>query len=108
MSRKSAVWKFKSLKPPTGQRIASCMQLQISRGGATSKDYNTTHLIHHLRMQHRAELDDLFYGQLIKRKTENRKTNKQSQTKQLTLDQALKRSKQFDCENPRAKEITKR
>ena len=50
--RKSCIWLFFSLDEDTKYALCDDCQVKVSRGGATTKTYNTSNLVSHLMSKH--------------------------------------------------------
>ena len=50
--RKSCIWSFFSLDEDTKYALCDDCYVKVSRGGATTKTYNTSNLVSHLKSKH--------------------------------------------------------
>uniref|UniRef100_A0A8C5MY44 BED-type domain-containing protein n=1 Tax=Leptobrachium leishanense TaxID=445787 RepID=A0A8C5MY44_9ANUR len=94
----SVVWNYFKINE-SNVRMADCKlcPAKISRGGSKISSFNTSNLIKHLKMKHKAE-----YGEFV----EASNSNAGRSTQQLTLQETFSRREKMARENPRAVKIT--
>ena len=98
MSKKrSPIWNFFPIGEDT--RLARCKACNkdISRGGKTTKTYNTTNLTYHLRTEQADKYSD-YWRQQIKKKTHTLRSN-------FMLLESSDRSRMWDINDPRAQAV---
>lgn len=103
----AAVWGYFRLSEKE-QRFAVCKicSSEISRGGQTTKNFNTTNLISHLQRKHGEAYNE--YLQMNKKRQEEAKKNAKTNVTQLSLTTAFERKAVFPADSVRARGITNR
>ena len=107
--KKSPIWEYFQLTEDT--KYASCKSCDklISWGGDSTKVYNTTHLVNHLKSTHNEAYKE--YQQKYTEHQENEMKKKQekelSVSKQLSLMEVQDRSRKWDINDARAQQIHK-
>ncbi len=101
--KKSALWLFFSLADDTKYAICNNCKLKVSRGGATTKSFNTTNLISHLKSRHPEEFKK--YEEKKRVELEGKQPVPAPTTKQITLFESQDRVNKWDVNDPRAKVI---
>ena len=82
MSRKkSAIWLFFSVAEDTKYALCSACKQKVARGGSTTKSFNTSNLVSHLKSRHPVEFK--VYNE--KQKSSRVDSQITKQVKQLTL-----------------------
>ena len=84
MAKRSPIWDYFVVKADARFVDCNICHSPVSRGGATTKTYNTSNLIQHLRSKHPEEFKA--YEKAQEEKTAERKET--NQKKQLTLEVA--------------------
>ena len=104
MAKCSPIWDYFVVKEDS--RFVECNKchLSISRGGTTTKTFNTSNLIQHLRSKHINDFKK--YEEAQEEKSAQRKES--NQRKQLTLEVMQDRVKMWSGSDPRAKKLTYR
>lgn len=98
----SAVWAHFKVSEKENGRYAICNKCssEISRGGTSSKDFNTSNLITHLKSRH---VED--YNEYLKAKVATTKVQRKSSTQSLLTD-AFEHGQKLARDSARAKGIT--
>ena len=111
---RSPVWEFYCLSEDTKYAICKACNMLVSRGGGTTKSYNTTNLVAHLKANHADEYAK--FTELKTKKDSERETARKDRTRsggigglrQLTLHGSTERVQQWDINDTRATSIHKR
>lgn len=105
----SSVWQFftVSLKDPKNAICNACKQ-EVSRGGHSSKHYNTTNLIRHLRNRHVKEFGEYETQKLAAQAATSAAASPSMKLKQTTVLAALQSNEPYRSDSKKAKEITKK
>ena len=79
------------------QQFAHCLTCnnQISRGGKTTKSFNTTNMIDHLQKKHPVDYKD------YEEKKKLRELKEQKERRQPTMEETRARVKVWDINNPK-------
>ena len=101
--RKSCIWSFFSLDEDSKYALCNDCKQKVSRGGATTKTYNTSNLVSHLKTKH-SELYKMFENQKTQ-ETEEPTTSTSTKTKQLTLSESGDRVHVWDINDPQAQRV---
>lgn len=103
--KKSPIRNFFSIGEDS--RYARCNECQasISRGGRTTKTFNTTNLVHHLQTKH-GKLYTEFQKSAAQGKAE--KEQEKPEYRQVSIAQTFERGKKWDINDPRAQNIHRR
>lgn len=102
----AVVWQYFTVSEKD-QRFAVCntCSIEISRGGAVRKSFNTTNLIGHLKSRHEAVYGDYLQADQ-KRKNEAAKKAQTPGKTQTSIDTAFEKAKQLPPDSAKAKQIT--
>ena len=111
---RSPVWEFYCLSEDTKYAICKTCNMLVSRGGGTTKSYNTTNLVAHLKANHADEYAK--FTELKTKKDSERETARKDRTRsggigglrQLTLHGSKERVQQWDINDTRAVSIHKK
>ena len=104
MMKRSPIWDH--FKICEDEKYASCnyCNRDISRGGRNLKTYNTTNIVNHLKSEHK-----LPYTRYCEKKAaETERTRTKRDTKQLSLEEANDRVKEWAIHDPRADRVHRR
>lgn len=97
----SPVWRFFAVSKEDNKfAICNTCSRDINRGGTTTRAFNTTNLIRHLKVFHRAEYEE--YTKLASTKTEQKQDK---QLKQLSVTETLQRHQLYNKDSKKQKEI---
>ena len=111
---RSPVWNFFSLAEDTKYAVCKKCDQFVSRGGGTTKSYNTTNLVAHLKSNHSDEY--LKFTELKSKKDTDRETARRDRVssggigglRQLTLHGSKQRVQQWDINDSRATALHKK
>ena len=98
MSKKrSPIWNYFDVREDS--KVAICNQ-PVSRGGKTTKTFNTTNLVHHLKVKHTN-----MYATFKKSDDDLKEASKgkgcaSSKSVQLSFDESIERTKKWDINDP--------
>ena len=108
--KRSVIWDYFAVNPED-ERITICNTCDeaISRGGANTKNYNTSNLRYHLRREHRDKFDELG-GKEAERSKHNEaeldSKRRKPNARQLTLAQVKENKEAWTYEHPQHKKVT--
>ncbi len=98
--KKSPIWSFYSVGEDSKFAVCNGCGQKVSHGGATTKTYNTSNLVSHLKSKHREQ-----YAEFEKQKAgegqEEQSTNS-AKARQLTLKESDERVRLWDVNDARA------
>ena len=106
--KRSPIWSFFSVAEDTKYAICNSCKQKVSRGGSTTKTFNTSNLLCHLKTKHGAlELKE--FEKLKETDSQNiERTISTAEPKQLTIQQAQNRSRAWDVNDAQAQTIHRR
>ena len=101
-TKRSPIWDYFKVGEDTRFAICNACGQSISRGGKTTKTFNTTNLVYYIRGTH-AEL----HSELLKKCDERmkEKASAPSSSRQLTLQESSDKARKWDINDPRAQHI---
>ena len=101
--RKSPIWEY--FEVTEDARFARCKacKMKISRGGQTTKTFNTTNLQHHLRTRHQDR--SAAYERAIEEEKVKANDRKQTKASACFLQQSLLDVRKWDINNSRAQRV---
>lgn len=101
-TKRSPIRDYFKVGEDTKFAICNACGQSISRGGKTTKTFNTTNLVYHIRGMH-AEL----HSELLKKCDERtkEKASAPSSSRQLTLQESSDKARKWDINDPRAQHI---
>ena len=101
-TKRSPIWDYFKVGEDTKFAVCNVCGQSISRGGKTTKTFNTTNLVYHIRGTH-AEL----HSELLKKCDERtkEKASAPSSSRQLTLQESSDKARKWDINDPRAQHI---
>ena len=100
-SRKSSpIWSFFSVAEDSKYATCNACKQKVSRGGATTKTFNTSNLVSHLKSKHMEEYKEL--ERLKATDLDDKLVKMIPKPKQLTLEETKDRAKVWDINDPRA------
>lgn len=98
----SAVWEFFTVKKDDIKTaICKTCQCEVKRGGSTTKNFNTTNLVSHLKFRHPETYKD-YQKKVTAKQTEVPTGNARA------VQQTIESSRKFDKDSAKAKGITKK
>ena len=102
----SVAWEYFTVseKDPRFAVCKTCSS-EISRGGTTRKDFNTTNLIGHLKNRHAAVYSDYLQADKKRRDDAAKKATTTCKTQTL-INTAFEKGKKFPIDSTKAKQIT--
>ena len=101
--KKSCIWSFFSLDEDTKYALCDNCKQKLSRGGATTKTYNTSNLVSHLKFKH-PDLYQRFESQKAQ-ETEEPTTSTSAKAKQISIFESSDRVRIWDINDPRAQRV---
>ena len=102
MSKKiSPIWDYFKVAEDSKYAICNSCGESISRGGKTTKTFNTTNLVYHMKSKH----IDLHSEYDKKCDTAKGKEKASSSSRQLTLQESSDKTQKWDINDPRAHKI---
>ena len=100
--RKSAIWSFFSVDEDTKYALCNECKRRISRRGTTTKNYNITNLVSHLKTKHRELYSNWESLKAQEGEQDSEKPTTSKKTKQLTLEESGDRVRVWDINDQRA------
>jgi len=99
----SSIWSFSSLDEHSKYAVCDDCKQKVARGGTTTKTYNTSNLVSHLKINHQ-ELYKRFEG-LKAQERQDEKPTTSAKAKQLTLEESGDHVRVWDINDPKAQRI---
>ena len=108
-SRKtSPIWSFFSIAKDSKYAVCKSCQQKISRGGATTKTFNTSNLVSHLKNKHVEEHKEFEKQKQKVVESKDKQPSMFFKGKQLTLEESKDHARVWDVNDPRAQLVHKR
>ena len=102
--KKSPIWNYFDLKEDTKYACCKSCSKSISRGGGSTKVYNTSNLVNHLKSH--SEAYEEYQQQYAKyQEKEKMKKEEQSSVKQLSLFDVQDKARAWDINDSRAQRV---
>ena len=106
-SRKtSPIWSFFCVAEDTKYAVCNDGKQKLSRGGTTTKTFNTSNLVSHLKSKHVEALKE--FERLKAADSQEKQVKVKSKLKQQTLEESKDRAKVWDVNDPRAQLVHRR
>ena len=108
--RRSLIWDYFVINPEDEKNaICNVCEEVISRGGASTKNFNTSNLRYHLKREHRGKYDELEVKEAERsdqREAEDTTKRRKTDIRQLTLAEVKENKESWTYDHPQHKKIT--
>lgn len=103
--KQSPIWEFYSIGEDSKFAVCSVCGQKVSRGGTSTKTFNTSNLVSHLKTQHHAVYRDYEKQKQKSLEAQEDQPTTLAKAKQLTIKESRERTQVWDINDARAHRI---